>query len=295
MLSKLPKPIQYLVWAFQDFSKDNGSQWAAALSYYALMSVFPLLLAALSFAAMFVPVTTAVQEAVRLALAFLPSGVTEVEDTVEAIFAARGTASIISTALLLWSGSGIFAVARQALNIAFDQTERLSFIKRALFQLAMALTLGVLLLLAVLSGGAIGLVWSFWGLDARLGWLLSILQYLVQGGLLFLVFFLAYRFVPQDYVHNRSACWGALFATAALLILQPAFAFYTGHFGNYSLTYGALATLVILVLWAYLAATIFLVGGQLASLVEGLEFRGKTRGEIVAHHERRAPVKQAAE
>ncbi len=290
----MPKPIRYLVWAFQDFSKDNGPQWAAALSYYALMSAFPLMLAALSIAAMFIPVTEAVDRALSLSRAILPSGQEQIRATVEAIFAARGPATVISTLLLVWSGSQIFGVARQALNIAFDQDEQLSFIKKALFQLAMALTLGVLLLLALVSSGVIGLLWAVLGLGERLAAVRGALQYAVQGILLLVTFFLAYRFVPQEHVHSRAAWIGAGFATAAFLILRPAFAFYTNRFGNYSLVYGALATLIVLVLYAYLSATIFLLGGQVASLIEGIEHQGKTRDAIRQHHAARAPVRKVA-
>lgn len=291
----MPKPVQYLVWSFQDFSKDNGPQWAAALSYYALMSVFPLMLAALSIAAMFVEVDWAVSQALRLTGSFLPSGQDQIRSTVEGVFAARGPGTIISTLLLIWSGSQIFGVARQALNIAFDADEHLSFVKRALFQLAMALTLGLLLLAALVSSSVIGLGWRLLGLGEELAFVRSALQYVIQGGLLLLVFFLAYRYVPQQKVHSRSAWTGAIFATVAFLIVRPAFGFYVTRFGNYGLVYGALATLIILVLWAYLSAAIFLLGGQLASLYEGLTYEGKTRDDIRQHHEARSPVRRVKE
>lgn len=291
----MPKPLQYLVWSFQDFSKDNGPQWAAALSYYALMSIFPLMLAALSIAAAFVDVEWAVDQALRLSSAFVPTGQDFIRSTVEGVFAARGPATIVSTALLLWSGSQLFGVATQALNIAFDVDERLGFVKRALFRLAMVLTIGMLFVLGLASGAIIGLAWRLLGLGDQLAFVRGLLQYVVQGLLLLLAFFLAYRFVPRMTVHSSSALVGALFATVLFLVARPGFSFYIDRFGNYNLVYGALATLIILVLWAYIAASIFLLGGQLGSLVEGLEFQGKTRDDIREHHEARSPVRKVKE
>lgn len=291
----MPKPIQYLIWTFKDFSKDNGPQWAAALTYYALMSVFPLMLAALSIATLFVSLDTAVSQASSLAQTYLPSGQDQIRGMVEAIFKQRGQASAISIILLLWSGSGIFAVLRLALNIAFDQDENLNFIKMALFRLAMALTLGVLLLLALLSATALGLLWQILSLGPQFNVLLGFLQYAVQGLLLLVVFYLSYRFVPREQVHSRPAWIGASIATVLFLILRPAFSFYVSHFANYSQVYGALATLVILVFYAYLSAMIFLLGGELTSLIEGLEYQGKSREKIEQQHEARAPVRQVKE
>ena len=291
----VPKPIQYLVWTFQDFSKDNGTQWAAALSYYALMSIFPLMLAALSIAAAFVDVNQAVSQGMELASSFLPSGQDTIRSTIQAVYASRGTASVVSILLLIWSGTGIFAVARQALNIAFDSDEDRSFVRRVLWQLGMAATLGVLLLAALVSSTIIGLVWGLLGLGSQFATARTALQFLVQGLLLLLAFFLTYRFVPRASVHSRSAWIGAVFATVVFLIARPGFSFYTTHFSNYSLVYGAFATLIILVFWAYLSAVIFLLGGQLAALIEALQYQGKTRDQVRQRHEVRAPVRTAKE
>lgn len=291
----MPKPIQYLVWSFQDFAKDNGPQWAAALAYYALMSVFPLMLAALSIAAMFVDVDWVLNQATRLSQSFLPTGSDFVRSTIEGIFEARGPTSIVSIALLLWSGSAIFGVATQALNIAFGVDEKLGFIQRAAIQLAMAVTLGLLLIAALASSAIIGLAWRFLGLGEGLTIVRTVLQFLVQGLLLLLVFYLAYRFVPRTAVHSRSAWFGALFAALLFVVIRPAFSFYIARFSNYNAVYGALAILIILVLWAWISATIFLLGGQLAALVEGLDYQGKTRADVVQHHEQRSPVRRIKE
>jgi membrane protein len=291
----MPRPIEYLIWSFQDFSKDNGPQWAAALSYYALMSVFPLMLAALSVATMFVDVNWAIDQVMSLTRSFMPVGQDQIASTIRGVYAARGPASVVSIVLLLWSGSQIFGVATQALNIAFDVDNQLSFIKRALVQLAMAITLGLLLAAALASRLVISLVWNMIFPNGQLSVVGTLLQYAVQGLLLLMVMYFAYRYVPRTTVHPGAAWTGAIFATVLFLIVSPVFSYYVTRFGNYNLVYGALATVVILVLWAYIGASIFLLGGEMAALIDGIKHKGKTREEIVKHHELRSPLRRVKE
>jgi membrane protein len=295
LVDRLPKPVKYVIWSFKDFSKDNGPQWAAALAYYALLSIFPLTLAALSVASFFVDPVEAADRAASIIRQFIPTGEDDVRAIVFSVFEARGGASIISIALLLWTGSQVFGVATQALNIAFDTDERYGFLKRAVIQLAMAVTLGLLLITALLSRAVIDLVWNFLGLRGPLALLGSVLQWVVPFVLLLVALYLAYRWVPRCTVHARPAWVGALVATVAFMVARPIFGYYLTSFANYNLIYGSLAVVIILVFWAWLTAQIFLFGGQLASLIEALEYQGKDREQVEEHHEKRSPVRRLDE
>jgi membrane protein len=292
-VERLPRPIRYLVWAAQDFTKDNGPQWAAALAYYALLSVFPLMLAALSVASYFVDVGWVADQATAILGEFVPTGQNELRGIIYGIYEARGSATLISIALLLWSGSQVFGVATQALNLAFNADETYTFLRRILVQFAMAGTIGVLLIVALLSRTVIEFVAQRLGFSGPLITLANALEWLVPGILLAIALFLAYRWVPRCTVHAGPAWIGALTATIAFLVARPLFAFYIDRFANYNLVYGALAILIILVFWAWVTAQIFLFGGQLASLIEALEHKGKDREEVEEAHEERAPVRKA--
>jgi membrane protein len=295
LVDPLPKPLQYLIWSFKDFSKDNGPQWAAALAYYALLSIFPLMLAALSIAAFFVDPAEAADRAAGIIRQLIPTSEDEVRQIVFSVFEARGGASIISVALLLWTGSQVFGVATQALNIAFDADEKFTFIKRVVVQLTMAATLGLLFIAALLSHSAIDFVWRFLGLGGPLVLLGDVLKWVVPFALLVVALYLAYRWVPRCSVHARPAWIGALVATVAFMIARPVFGYYVSRFANYNLVYGSLAAVIILIFWAWLTAQIFLFGGQLASLIEALEHRGKDREEVAKRHELRSPVRKLEE
>lgn len=291
-VDRLPKPIRYLIWAMRDFSKDNGPQWAAALAYYALLSIFPLTLAALSIASYFVDVGWVADQATTLAQQFVPTGQNELRGIIYGIYEARGAATVVSIALLLWSGSQVFGVATQALNIAFDADETYGFLRRILVQFAMAGTIGALLLVALVSRLIIDFAWAALGFGGPLTAVGAALQWLVPGILLVLALHLIYRWVPRCAVHAGPAWIGALVAAAAFLIARPVFGYYVSHFANYNLIYGSLAILIILVFWAWVTAQLFLFGGQLASLIEALEYRGKDREEVEESHEQRSPVRK---
>lgn len=295
LVDRLPRPVKYLIWAFKDFSKDNGPQWAAALAYYALLSVFPLMLAALSIASYFVDVGWVADQAANILGEFVPTGQNELRGIIYGIYEARGSATIISIALLLWSGSQVFGVATQALNLAFDADETYGFLRRVLIQFAMAGTIGVMLIVALLSRTVIEVVAQRLVFSGPLITLANGLEWLVPGILLALTLFLVYRWVPRCTVHARPAWIGALVAAVAFLVARPLFAFYIDRFANYNLVYGALAILIILVFWAWVTAQIFLFGGQLASLIEALEHRGKDREEVEERHELRSPVRKLDE
>lgn len=294
-MDNLPKPLKYLWWSIKDFIEDNGPQWAAALAYYALLSVFPLLLAALSIATFFVDTEWATRQATSILGSFLPTGEEQIRSIVESVFEARGGVSLIALALLLWTGSRVFGVATQALNIAFDADESYGFVKRTALQFAMAATLGLLLIAALASRWAIGFAWRTLGLGDELGWLLNALQVVIPGALLVVTLFLAYRWVPRTDVSNSSALIGAVVATVAFLVARPLFAYYVTRFGNYNMIYGSLAIVIILVLWAWLSAMILLFGGELAALLEAMEHRGKTRREVEEYHRLRSPARKLKE
>jgi membrane protein len=161
--------------------------------------------------------------------------------------------------------------------------------------LAMAITIGLLLIAALASSLIIGLVWRFLGPGDELAFVRTLLQFLVQGLLLLLVFYLVYRYVPRTTVRGGAAWTGALFAVVLFLVVRPVFSFYVTRFADYNLVYGALASLIILVFWAWISSCIFLIGGQLAALVQGLEYEGRTREDVVQSHALRSPVRRIRE
>jgi membrane protein len=282
----------FLLLVVQDFGADNGPQWAAAISYYVLLSLFPLLLAIASIASFFADPEATVDVATDLLGEFLPMGEEEIEDIVQGAFEARGTVGLFSIASLLWTGTRAFSALTMAMNIVFDVDEPYSFIKRTLIDLIMLLTLGLLFALFLVSGPVFTLAFrALEILPADPGILIQIAIWLVPGVILFIALLLAYRFVPRREVSWRAAWPGTLAATLVILAARPIFGYYVEQFGQYHEIYGPIAVIIILIFWAWIVATIIILGGEIVSHTQMMFIEGMSAQEIQQRHLARSPTR----
>ena len=98
-----------LVHSAKHFVKDNGPQWAAAIAFYSLLSVFPLLLAAIAIAAYFVDPEWAIEQGSQLIRGLIPSGTQFIREVVQELIETRGEVGVLSILVLLWSGHAYLA------------------------------------------------------------------------------------------------------------------------------------------------------------------------------------------
>lgn len=285
---------QMFLQAIKDFFHDSGPQWAAAISYYSLLSVFPLLLAAASVAAFFVEPAWAVDRLTGLLGRFLPAGQSEIESIVQSAIEARGTVGLLSLGALLWSGSRVFGALTKALNIAYDVDETYGFFKRTLVEFAMLLTVGLLFVVALsirpvltlLAGFTDGFIPGSQSLVTRAA--VQLLPVLLLGVALFLL----YRFVPRVRVDWRAALFGAVLAAALIVIARPIFITYVRQFASYNLIYGSMAIVAILVLWAWIVAVIIIFGGEVVSHTQAMLIEKQPGQQVEAAHLARSPFKK---
>ena len=287
----LKKAWKILFQAGKDFLNDNAPQWAAAIAYYGLLSIFPLLLAAASIAAYFVDAQWAIQQGTNLIGNLLPSGAQFVQSVIQQTIKARGTVSLFSILALIWSGSRVFGVITKALNIAYDVQEPYGFLKRTLVELLMTLTIGILFALALGSRLLISFADGIIHISIfQQGILYRVLGYSVPAILLLISLFLTYQYVPRRRVNWQAALSGSILATALFLIAQPLFTSYIGSFANYSLIYGPLAIVITLVLWTWITANLLLLGGEVVSHVQDLWVEQKSETEVQTRHEQHDPT-----
>lgn len=275
----------------KDFLNDNGTHWAAAISYYTLLSLFPLLLAAVAISAYFVDRQWAIEQGTSLIGNFLPGGEEQIRQVVESAIQARGTVSFFSLLTLLWSGSRVFGVITKALNIAYDASEPYSFFKRVLVEFLMMLTIGLLFILALSSGFLINFLTNVVNIPGLQGnWIWRVLDLALSPVLLAISVFLIYLYVPRRTVKWWAALVGAIVFTTLFLVAQPLFTGYIRRFANYNLVYGPLAIVIILVIWTWLVANLLLIGGEIVSHIQDLVIEQKSVEEVTYRHERRDPT-----
>lgn len=287
---RLRRVGQSFKFACKDFFVDNGPDWAAAVAFYGMLSVFPLLLVTVSVAAQFVDEQWAVQQITRWLGDFVPAVEEDLGEIVREAQEAGAAAGILSMLLLLWSGSYVFGAITTALNVAYDVDEVYGFWKRMLARMTMLFTVGIVLLVAIMAPLLIDLIGP--ALDvvpAERGTLFNVAAVVLPPAMLIAAFFLVYRFVPRSRPKWTAALTGALVATLLFLLARPLFIAYLTTFGEFNLIYGFLGLAIILLFWAWIVAVILLFGGEVSAHFQALVIEGKSVDAVVERHLARSP------
>jgi membrane protein len=275
----LSKDFVAHVWARAN--KDGVFDRSAQLSYYFLLSLFPLLFFLTTLFGYFAGTGSHLQ---RKLITYLGSVVPAsalrlVTATIEEVIAARGSGKL-SFGLLaaLWAASSGINALGQALNAAYGVAETRPWWKVRLISVALTVALAVLIvsaLLIVLYGGRLGefLFGSFHeGHLFSIVW--KILQWPIALAFVFLAFGLIYQFAPNLSARRRGGRlqksdyrrrWlspGVLIAVLLWMLVSLGFRLYLHFFNSYSATYGSLGALIILMLWFYLTGAAILLGGE---------------------------------
>lgn len=249
-----------LVESVKGFLDDQGPQWAAAISYYTLLSLFPLLLGATALAAYFVDPEWAIELATNLLQDLIPRGTSQIEQTIREVIDARGGVGVLSLLALFWSGSRVFGAITAALNRVFDVEESYGFVRRVGLEFFLMATIGTLFVLAIASQ----LMFRWVVNDTAPSLLSSLVSNLIPAAILLSAFAFLYRVVPRREVSWRAALTGGLIAVILYELARLLFEYYLRTFANYNLIYGSLAVVVTIIFWAWIVGVILLLGGEIA-------------------------------
>lgn len=256
---------------FAEWSKDKASRLAAALSYYTVFSLAPLLIIAIAIAGSFFGEEAAKGEIIGQIQGLVGKDGAEVIQT--AIENAgqqekQGTvASLISIGVLLFGASGVFAELQDALNTVWEVEPKPElgiggFIRKRFLSFAMILGIGFLLLVSlVISAALSGINHYTSNLLPAFALLWPPINFIVSFGVITLLFAAMYKFLP-DVKIAWSDVWIGAAMTALLFVIGK---FLIGlYLGNSSLssTYGAAGSIVIILVWAYYSAQILFFGAE---------------------------------
>jgi membrane protein len=263
-----------IVRSVQEFGDDRCSHMAAAISYYGLFSLFPLLIFMVSIFGIFLQSSSLQEDLIEQVLDFIPLTSDEGQDEVrEAIGAVAGISiplSIVGLLGLAWSASALFGVIRTSLNIAWDIETTRHFVKQKLLDLGMVAGVGLFFLLSI---GTTALLRStqeassdiLGPLSSNTAFFWRATPYLVPAIFSFGAFAFLYRFVPNAPIKLRDVWAGALIAALFFEIIKNGFSFYLANFGRYDVVYGSLGAVVAFLFWMYLTAVVLLLGAEVAS------------------------------
>jgi membrane protein len=274
---------------------DNVGLLAAGVAFYAMLAIFPAIIAVVTVYGMVADpdqVKTQVGEFAKS----LPSGADELLSNQLTSVASAGRQAlsiglVLSLLALLWSvSSGVQGLVK-SLNVIYDERETRGFVK--LRGLSLLLTIGAIVVAVV----ALALIAVFPGVIdnfglGRAGQLTaSIARWVVLAVLVLLALGVVYRLGPDRA--NPRWQWVSLGAVVALvlwLLGSVGFSWYVDNFGKYNQTYGALAAVIILLLWLYLSAFAVLLGAEFNAETERQQARDTTTGPERPPGERGAEV-----
>ncbi|HEV3462696.1 MAG TPA: YihY/virulence factor BrkB family protein [Actinomycetes bacterium] len=265
----------------KEVKQDQVPLLGAGVAFYTLLSLFPAIIAGVSIYGLVADPETVRQQLDDLTNMLSESTAEILREQIREITSgaggALGVATVIGILTALWSASSGMKALITGVNLAYDETESRKFLK--LRGLAIVLTLGAMVLMAV----ALALIAGFppvadsW--PTVLQWVFAVLRWVLLAGLLIVGLAVLYRYAPdRDEPKWGWVSWGSGIATLLWVLASIGFSIYVNSFGNYNKTYGALAGVIILMFWLYLTAVIVLVGAELNTEMELQTAKDTTAG-----------------
>lgn len=274
------KEIVFRTW--KEASKDNVSLVAAGVAFYGFLAMVPLLGATVLTYGLVASPHTVLQNVQSLTQTLPKDAAQLIGDqllnVVKTSGGKKGLGLVVALAVALWGARNAAGSLIIALNIAYEEEEKRSFLKVTL--LSLAITAGAVLL-GLAGIAVVGIMGALEHLLPNMGpvgiILGKVLAYVVLAALAAAAAATLYRYGPS----RSKAKWtwitpGSAFFAIGWVILTLGFGFYVSNFGNYNVTYGSLAGVIVLLTWLYLSSFILLLGAELNSEIEHQTARDTT-------------------
>ncbi|MGY1590460.1 YihY/virulence factor BrkB family protein [Geodermatophilus sp. SYSU D00708] len=257
----------------KEFSEDNLTDWAAALTYYGVLALFPALIALLSIVGLLTnpeQLTTALTAVVPQQAA---STLNPVIQQIAGNTGAAGFGLVLGLAGAVWSASGYVGAFTRAANVVYETPEGRKIWKLKPLQLLVTLIgilfAAVIVTLLVLSGPVVDAVGQAIGVGETAMTVWNVVKWPVILVVLALMIAVLYYTTPNAKL--RGFKWvspGAALAIVVAIVASALFAFYVANFGSYNKTYGALAGVVVFLIWFWLINVALLFGIELDAEIE---------------------------
>jgi membrane protein len=257
----------------KEFSEDNLTDWAAALTYYGVLALFPALIALMSIVGLLTDPRTLTDAITAVVPESAARDLNPVIEDIAGSTAPLGIGLILGLAVAIWSASGYVGAFTRAANVVYETPEGRKIWKLKPLQLLITLIgvlfAAVILALLVLSGPVVDAIGSAIGLGETGQTIWNIAKWPVVLVVLALMIAVLYYSTPN--VKLRGFKWvspGAAVAIVVAIAASALFAFYVANFGSYNKTYGALAGVIVFLVWFWLINVALLFGIELDAEIE---------------------------
>ncbi len=267
----LPKESWFAVLkrTIREFKEDNLTDWAAALTYYGVLSIFPMLLAIVSILGLVGKSATQplIDNLGSVAPGPAKTIFTSAIHNLEKSQGAAGIMAIVGILLALWSASGYIAAFMRASNAIYDVEEGRPIWKtlptRVLTTLVLLLLLAVVAVGVTFTGGLAKQAGNLLGVGGTAVTVWNIAKWPVIAVVVITMFAILYWAAPNvKHPRFRWITPGSVVAVILWLIASAAFAFYVANFASYNKTYGALAGVIIFLVWLWISNIAVLLGAE---------------------------------
>lgn len=283
--SELPaagwKDIFWRVWS--EVNDDRVMLVAGGVTFYLLLALFPALAAFVSLYGFVADPHTIADHIAYLGGLLPAAGLDLIKAQLASLLAAGdralGIGFLVGLGIALWSANNGIKALFDAMNVAYEETEKRGFVKLNLW--SAAFTLGALFIAAILLL-AVGVVPAMLALLHLEGWaetLISVGRWPLLLGAVWSGVSLIYRYGPSRRPAKwRWLNWGAAIATLVWIAVSWAFSFYLQHFANYNAAYGSLGSVIGLMMWMWISVIVLIIGAEINAEMERQTARDSTVG-----------------
>ena len=267
---------EFGVRVWNELNREDVFGDAAKLAYYFLLALFPLLIFLTSAIGLIVGSGTGMRQTLFQYLSrVIPSSAFQLIDSTMLEVTSASSAGKLSFGLLaaLWAASNGMGAITDALNTAYDVEETRPWLRRRWAAVLLTIGLSVLIIAAlvlVIGGGRLAdYLAAAFGFSSAFTWAWKILQWPLALAFMLLAFALIYYFAPD--LRDQDWTWitpGSVIGIALWLLASFALKGYLHFFNSYSMTYGSLGAVIILMLWLYLTGLAVLIGGEVNAEIE---------------------------
>ncbi len=272
--------------ALKNFGLARGAEAASSLAYYALFSLFPLLLVLISALGFVLKSGDAYSITLDFISEVLPNSRDLIERNFQEILNRRGTIGLIGLVAALWAASGFFNTLVRNINRAWLGIKPRDVIRTRLLALSMIVMLVFLLVLSLISSMLLDIIKLIDSplLDPTIlessAW--TFLRVILPIFITFFMFTGAYRWIPNTTVRWRASLAGALWTTVAWEVAKRLFSWYlSSGIIRYEILYGSLGTVLALMFWIYLSCLIILLGAHLTASIDQHHFKQKETSQTL--------------
>src|SRR3954468_17791173 len=259
----------------REFKQDNLTDWAAALTYYGILAIFPMLIVLVSLLGLIGP--SATDPLIANLKTVAPGPASQIfTSPIKNLQSSQGAAGVLFVVGLLgalWAASGYVAAFMRASNAIYDVEEGRPIWKTAPVRFGVTLGLVVLLLISavivVFTGGLPQHAGNLLGLGSTFLDVCAIAKWPVLLLLVSFVFALLYWASPNAKTGGfRWVTAGGVVGVLLWVVASAAFAFYVANFGSYNKTYGAMAGVIVFLIWLWVSNIAILLGAEFNAELE---------------------------